>query len=134
MKTLFVKVNKNDEGYTLLTENEIFSGIGNTLQEARASLEEQIGLYVEVMKEDGKPYPAWLDGDYRISYRFGDVGSLLNFYDGRISLAALSGMTGITEAQLSNYKNGRNKPRRDKAEKIVDAFHLFGRELTSVSI
>ncbi len=134
MKTLFVKVNRNAEGFTLFTENEIFSGIGDTLEEAKANMEEQIGLYVEVMKADGKPYPTYLDGDYEISYRFGDVGTLLNFYDGRITLAALSGMTGITEAQLSNYKNGRNKPRPDKAKKIVDAFHFFGRELTAVSI
>jgi hypothetical protein len=134
MKTLFVTINKNDDGFTLFTENEIFSGIGDTLEEARTNMEEQINLYVEVMKEDNKPYPAYLDGDYQICYRFGNVGALLNFYDGRITLAALSSMTGISEAQLSNYKNGRNNPRQEKAKKIINAFHFLGRELTAVSL
>jgi predicted RNase H-like HicB family nuclease len=134
MKTLFVTIKKNDDGYTLFTENEIFSGIGDTLEEARANMEEQIGLYVDVMKADGKAYPAYLDGDYQISYQFGNVEALLNFYDGRITLAALSNMTGISEAQLSNYKNGRNRPRQNKARIIVNAFHFLGRELSAVSI
>lgn len=132
MKTLLVTVERNAEGFTLYTDNEIFSGVGDTLEDARKNMAEQIALYVEVMREDGKPYPAYLDGGYEIKYKF-DVPSLLEFYEGVLGLTALEKLTGVGKAQLWKYRHG-TKPHKAQIEKIEKGLHKLGSELCAVSL
>jgi hypothetical protein len=60
--------------------------------------------------------------------------SLLSFYDGIITRAALSRLTGINEKQLGHYVCGRSKPRHQQSLKIVNALHSLGNELTAISV
>lgn len=132
MKTLLVTVERGSDGFTLYTSNEIFSGVGDTLDAARKDMEQQIALYVEVMREDGKPYPAYLDGGYEIKYKF-EVSSLLEFYEGVLGLTALEKLTGVGRAQLWKYRHG-TKPRKAQIEKIEKGLHRLGAELCAVSL
>ncbi|MCD7963318.1 MAG: hypothetical protein LUF90_07185 [Rikenellaceae bacterium] len=131
MKTLFVNVEHDSEGFTLYTENEIFSGIGDSLDEARASLEESIRLYVEIMKEDKKQFPQYLDGNYEIKYKM-DVSEALEIYEGLIGLTALEKLTGISKKQLWTYRNG-TKPQQAQIKKLQEGLNRLGRELSAIS-
>lgn len=133
MKTLLTAVARDNDGfYTIYTENEIFSGLGETLDAARANMEEQIALYVNLMREEGKQYPAYLDGGYEIKFQF-DVASLLDFYRDVLGLTALEKLTGVGKTQLWKYMHG-TKPQRAQVQKIERGLHQLGSELCAVSL
>lgn len=94
---------------------------------------ESVDFFVEGAKEDGEPYPEILDGEYEIIYKF-DVQSLLEYYRGIFSFAALQAITGINQRQLYHYSAGIAKPRPAQAKKIADGLHRLARELQSVTV
>ena len=55
------------------------------------------------------------------------------YYSKRLSLAGLERITGIAQGQLSHYVTGRRKPSKKTVEKIQDALHAFGNELSHVN-
>ncbi len=61
MKTIHVKIERNKDGFGVYAENEVFSGMGDTLDLAVRNMTEGMNLYVETMKEAQMPYPVWLD-------------------------------------------------------------------------
>lgn len=107
--------------------------VTGSFQELKKEVIESIDFYVECAVKDGDEYPAALAGDYSLSYHF-DIESLLYFYDGIITRAALSRLTGINQKQLSHYANGNSRPRPLQAKKIVEALHLLGDDLKAVSV
>lgn len=94
---------------------------------------ESIDFYVEGAREDGIGYPDVFDGEYEIVYKF-DVQSLLEYYRGIFSFAALQQITGINQRQLCHYASGRSKPRQQQAQKIADGLHKLADELQSVTV
>jgi hypothetical protein len=46
-----------------------------------------------------------------------DVPSFLSFYNGKLSLAGLGRITGISQAQLSQYMHGYRHPSQKTSEK-----------------
>ena len=133
MKILYAKIEKTSDGYDVFTETEIFSGMGNTVEAAKKDMEEQISEYVRFCKEQSRKYPEYLDGGYEIRYRF-EVQSLLNYYDGILSNAAIERLTGINQKQIWSYANGKTKPRAEQKKKIEHALHALGDELKAVSL
>lgn len=73
------------------------------------------------------------DSCTKLVYRF-DTVSLLNYYKGIITNAALERMTGIDQNQLQHYATGLKKPRRPQAKKIEHALHELGKELLAVEL
>ena len=68
--------------------------------------------------ETGKPtISAFLDEEFEVVYKF-DTESLLKYYTGVITPAALERLSGIHQKQLWNYLLGRSKPRKKQVEKI----------------
>lgn len=133
MKTIKAIIEKNPDGwYSVYCVDEMFFGMGETIQAAKEEMLEGMRLLVEVCKEDGGEYPAWLDGEYEIVYKF-DTQSLLEYYAGIITPAALSRMTGINAKQIWNYTNGV-KPREKQVRKIEAALHDLGQELMTISL
>jgi len=133
MKILSTIIEKTADGYSVYTENEMFSGMGNTSEEAKKDMIDQISFYVETMKEDNRTYPEYLDGHYEIIYKF-DVQSLLQHYEGIFTNSALEKLTGINQKQLWSYAHGKTKPRKEQIEKIQNALHSLGQELISLSL
>ncbi|OAV76211.1 hypothetical protein Barb7_00137 [Bacteroidales bacterium Barb7] len=79
MKTIYATIERaSDGGYGVYTANGGFTGMGDTIEEAKESLRETMRLQVEVSKEDGVAYPAYLDGGYEIIYNL-DIQSFLEF-------------------------------------------------------
>lgn len=99
-------------------------GEGNTVNEAKEDFLNVFNAY----KADGEYVPEGLVFDFCY-----DVPSFLAYYSKRLSLAGLERITGIAQGQLSHYVTGRRKPSKKTVEKIQNALHAFGNELSHVN-
>ena len=134
MKQITAIIEKNaDGGYSVYCTDEMFSGMGDTADAAKEDMLGAIRHYVESCREDNFQYPEWLDHAYEIVYKF-DTQSLLQYYAGIITPAALGRFSGINPKQLWNYMHGKAKPREAQVKKIEAALHKLGDELTSISL
>lgn len=134
MKKLIATIEKaSDGGYGVYLTNEMFSGMGATPSEAKKDMIDSIRFYVTTCREDGHHYPKWMDEDYQIVYQF-DTQSLLKYYRGIFTKAALERITGINQKQLGAYEAGTSRPRPAQARKIENALHALGEELISISL
>jgi hypothetical protein len=104
----------------------LVTGTGKTVDEARKTFEdgyEDIRRYYE---EEGKDFE---DVEFVFKY---DMASFLSYYSKVLSLAGLSRLTGINQQQLSHYVTGRRNPSEKTVEKMQEAIHNFGQDLSSV--
>ena len=135
MEKVIVNVGKTPSGYS--AEIEILSGwalgVSGTFADFKRELAESIEVFIKWAKKDSDAYPAVFDREYEFEYKF-DIESLLCCYNGIISRSGLSRITGINERQLGHYICGRTHPRKENEIKIINAFHLLGKELLSVSV
>ena len=122
-----------DGGCTIYCENEMFSGVGKSPDEAKADMLFQMKFFKETAIEKSFSYPAFLDEEFEVVYKF-DTESLLQYYAGVITPAALERLSGIHQKQLWNYLHGRSKPRKQQIEKIEKALHNLGAELMSIAL
>ena len=134
MKKIEAIIEKNTDGeFSIYCIDEMFSGIGATVEEAKSDMIEAMQHYVTSCKESNYKYPTWLDSEYTIIYKF-ETQSLLQYYTGIITPAALSRLTGISSKQLWSYMHGRSKPRKAQRLKIESALHKLGNELITISL
>jgi len=135
MEKIIVNVGKTPLGYS--ANIDILPGwvlgMSGSFTDFRKELQESIDIYIAWAKEDGDEYPAVFDEEYEFEYKF-NIESLLYCYDGILSRATISRITGINERQLGHYICGRSRPRKEQEIKIVNGFHLLGKELLSVSV
>jgi predicted RNase H-like HicB family nuclease len=106
-------------------------GMGDTPKDAKNSALN--GLKLFIANNDEKNIPKELKGKYEIVFKF-DVESLLKYYKGIFTNAALERITGINQKQLQHYASGLKKPRPDQKEKLKTAFHRLGSELMAVEL
>lgn len=133
MTTIEAIIERAKDGtYSVYCKNEIFSGAGDTLEEAKNSLLRQMDFYKETARQEGFKYPAFLDGDYTVSYQ-ADVLSLFKYYvgEGIFSLAGLEKMTGINQKQLWSYLNG-TKPRKAQVVRMEKGFQALRKDLDMI--
>lgn len=129
MKTIKIIIERSKDMFTAYSENVagIYGG-GDTVEEAKQSILESI----EIVK-GFKNAPKKLKGDYELVYKF-DTQSLLKYYKGTFTNAAMERLTGINQGQLSHYLNGIKKPRATQVKKIETALHKLGQELIAVEL
>lgn len=123
----------SDGGYCVFCVNEMFSGIGDTLEAAKQNMLESMDFFIEGSKEAGNQYPEWLDGKYEISYKF-DIHSLLAHYSGIFTPASLVHLTGITSKQIWSYTRGTTKPSPAQLKKIQASLQRLSVELSTISL
>jgi predicted RNase H-like HicB family nuclease len=134
MKKIKAIISRSSDGfYSIHCVDEMFSGGGDTPQEAKNDMLEQMKFYKETAQNEGLEYPSYLDDKFDIEYEF-DVQSLLEYYSGILSLSGLEKITGIHQKQLWAYLNNKSKPRRRQIERIQKGLHDLGRELTAISL
>ena len=134
MKTIEATIERATDGtFSVYCTTEMFSGMGDTAEKAKQNLVEQMEFFKQTAIEDGTEYPAFLNGDYQIVYKF-DTQSLLEYYSGILSLSGLEKITGIHQKQLWKYLHTDTKPRKNQIEKIETGLHQFGNELLSLSL
>jgi len=74
--------------------------------------------------------PECLKGEYKFDYEY-TTQALLHRYDGILTRAALSRITGISQTVLGHYMTGYRTPRPARHQQIVDGLHRLGNELLS---
>jgi len=135
MEKVIVNVGKTPEGYCASIDilPGWVLGMTGSFTDFNKELRESIEIFIEWAKEDGDSYPSVFDGKFDFEFKF-DIPSLLYCYNGIISRAAISRISGINERQLGHYICGRSRPRKEQEVKIINAFHQLGKELISVSV
>ncbi|MDE3142576.1 MAG: type II toxin-antitoxin system HicB family antitoxin [Bacteroidota bacterium] len=130
MKTVKIIIERSKDMFSAYAENiEGIYGGGDTVAEAKKSILDAIELY----KKYNSNIPSLIKGKYEIVYKF-DVQSLLNYYKGVFTNAALERITGINQKQFQHYATGLKKPRVTQAKKIESALHSLGSELMAVEL
>lgn len=135
MKTIEAIIERASDGtYDIYCPNEIFSGAGNTIAEAKEDMMKQMELFKNTAKEEGLRYPEFLDGNFEISYSY-DIKSLLSYYvnSGILTLAGMEKLTGINRKQLWAYLNGTT-PRKAQCKRIENGLHKLADDLNAIFV
>lgn len=103
----------------------------DTVQGVKENVHEAIALYREL--NPSEDWPEAIRDSWPIEWRY-DTQSLLKYYQGIFTNAALGRLTGINDKQLWNYANGVSKPRKAAREKIEKALHSLGSELCTINL
>ena len=125
-------IERSADFYSAFAENvEGINGGGETVAQAKQSVVEAI----ELLKKDNTPedIPAEIEGEYKLVYKF-DAVSLLSYYKGIFTNAALERITGINQKQIEAYAAGRRKPRPAQTKKIEQGLHTLAYELLAVEL
>ena len=132
MKQISAVIERASDGtYSVYCKNEIFSGMGDTIEEAKADMLQQMETYQETAKQEGFKYPEFLDEEFEITYTI-DALSLMNYYlsKGWFSLATLEKVTGISQKQLWAYAHG-TKPRKAQEKRIRSGLYNISKDLNA---
>lgn len=131
MKKVKIVIERSDDLFSAYAENvNGVYGAGDTVSEAKDSIVKAIELLQKYNKAN---VPSILKGEYSLVFRF-DVESLLNYYKGIFTNAALERITGINQKQFQHYATGLKKPRETQIKKIETALHKLGGELIAVEL
>ncbi len=132
MKTLRIIIERSADMFSAYAENaEGIYAEGDTVGKAKQSILEAINIIKEEFTQDN--IPTILKGKYDIIYHF-DVASLLTYYKGIFTNAALEKITGINQRQLQHYSSGLKKPRQPQLKKIEEGLHRLAAELQAVEL
>lgn len=132
MKTIKIVIERSKDHYNAYAQDvKGIYGAGDTVAEAKESILDSIRLLKKYNEE--KNIPKILKGEYQLSFKF-DTESLLNYYNGIFSKAALERITGIHQKQIQHYSTGLKKPRTAQIKKIETALHKLGAELLAVEL
>lgn len=130
MEQIIVNVDWLDN-YAASTDVVAIVVADETLDGLKQAFEESFDLHVQSMIEDGDKLPEVLKGEYTFKYIL-STRALLYYYDGILTRAAISRLTGINEKQLGHYMQGVRNPRKEQRERIVTGLRKLGKELESV--
>ena len=133
MKTVKAFIERGNDGnysvYVDLEDKTLNYGIHGTGKTAKEAINDFMSAY-ETMKEfHHKKNKEFVEANFEFVY---DVPSLLSYYSNIISLAGLHRLTGINQAQLSQYVIGYRKPGPKTVKKIETSLHIFAKELSQV--
>ena len=130
---VFVRIGRTENNYAACVEGlDGFVCTADSFEELKKEVKEGIEFHLEGLREDGDRVPEVFNSDYTLVYKW-DVDSLLDYYKGIFTKAALERMTGINQTQLGHYAAGRSKPRKQQIMKIEKALHKLGEELCGIS-
>lgn len=103
-------------------------GEGNTVNEAVEAWIRSYDDMQRLLEKEGREF-------VKTKFTFSlDVPSMLLYYAGKLSLAGLSKITGVSAAQLSQYANGYRNPSPKTTTKIQKALNAFGSELSQLQL
>lgn len=134
MKTVRVFIERGKDGSYgayMPDENNLSYGVIGDGDSAAAAIADFKAVYEDMKesyKKEGRPFE---EVDFAFSY---DLPSFLVYYADLISYKGLSKLTGIAPAQLSQYISGYRNPSPKTTQKIQNALHAFGNELSQLQL
>lgn len=127
---LVISICAGKDGFGAYSENcEGIYAAGDTVAETKNDAIEAIRLIKSSLPPER--WPDIIKGEYSIEWRY-DTQSLLQYFSGVFTNAALERLTGIHQKQLWNYANGISKPRPAARKKIENALRSLGEELVAI--
>jgi len=130
---VFVRIGRTENNFAACVEGlDGFVCTADSFEELKQEVKEGLEFHLEGLREDGDPVPVVFNTEYALVYKW-DVDSLLDYYKGIFTKAALERITGINQTQLGHYAAGRSKPRKRQIMKIEKALHKLGEELCGIS-
>ena len=66
----------SDGTVSVMMKDDMFSGMGDTVQDAIDDMRQGIAFFIETAKEKGFPYKEYLDGDFEIELEYDAVSAL----------------------------------------------------------
>jgi predicted RNase H-like HicB family nuclease len=125
-------IEKGKEGYGIYVTNlkdHGLTGMGDSVEAAKADMLEALALLVSMYTDEGKPVPKELDNPEFV-YKF-DIPSFFENFDYlKISKVALK--AGINESLLRQYKTKKAFASEEQTKKVEKAIHELGKELMTV--
>lgn len=112
-------------------DNNLDYGVIGDGDTVAAAMDDFKNAYEEMKQhyhEEGRHFE---EIDFVFSY---DLPSFLLYYAELISYKGLAKLTGISAAQLSQYISGYRHPSAKTTEKIQNALHSFGNELSQLQL
>ena len=70
-------------------------------------------------------------GYYAFNYKM-DIESFFEWFQGVLTKAGISKLTGMNQSLVSQYANGLKKPSKKQTTRIQTALHEFGEELLQI--
>ena len=129
---LIVTICAGSDSFAGYAENcEGIYAAGDSVAQVKKDLEDAIRIYKDITPRDKWAVP--IREDWPVEFHY-DVQSMLRYYQGIISNAALERLTGINKKQLWNYANGVSRPRKETSEKIEQGLHKLGAELSALRL
>ncbi len=125
-------IEKGSDGmYSVRSEqhfgNNYFGGFGDTVAIAKDDFRECVQEAFEDARAEGMEL-----AEYAITFRY-DLPSFFSDYD-FINASKFAQYAGINESKMRQYKSGVAYPGEKTINKILDAIHRIGTELSSVSL
>ncbi|HPR31011.1 MAG TPA: helix-turn-helix transcriptional regulator [Prolixibacteraceae bacterium] len=123
-KTLKLIVERTDTGYSAYAKDFPIFTTGRTINDLQKNAYEAVNLFFE---EEG------------IQIRQGTIQFEIDFqqffkYYNVLNAKFLAEKIGMNPTLLSQYVNGRKKPSKVQAEKIIHGIHQIGNELSEISL
>lgn len=131
MVKIIVNVDWEDNYGAWIEELPGCVAVSNTYENLKKDVATSIDMHIKGMQEDELPLPIDISAGYELVFKM-NIRALLQRYSGILTNAGLERLTGINQKQLWSYANGLSKPRKAQVEKIENALHALGKELTSV--
>lgn len=134
MKTVRVFIERGKDGSYgayMPDENNLSYGVIGDGDTAAAAIADFKAVYEDMkasFQKEGRPFE---EVDFAFSY---DLPSFLIYYADLLSYKGLSKLTGIAPAQLSQYISGYRNPSPKTTQKIQNALHAFGNELSQLQL
>ena len=122
----------NDGSYSVyvdLEDTTLNYGIHGTGNTAKEAINDFISAYEAMKAFHLQKNKEFVEANFEFVY---DLPSLLSYYSNILSLAGLHRLTGINQAQLSQYVIGYRKPGQKTVKKIETSLHTFANELSQV--
>ncbi len=123
-------IEKTQYGYDIhMTDKHLdfmLLGQGDSVKEAMEDFYICRDEFKEMYEDEQKDFPVL---EFTFKY---DLSSFLEYYTTYFSYASLERLTGVNQAQLSQYVQGYRKPSKKTAEKIQQKIHQFAEELHQV--
>ena len=107
--------------------NSYFGGFGTTVADAKEDFMESIN---EAKAEAATA--GIVTDEYSVSFKY-DLPSFFNDFD-FINASKFAQYVGLNESKMRQYKSGVAYPGERTTEKILNAIHRIGAELSSVSL
>lgn len=131
-KRLLINICASSDSFGAYAENcDGIYAAGDSVGAVKKDVIDAISIYKEITPVD--EWAAPIKEDWPIKWVY-DTQSLLQYYQGILSNAAIERLSGINQKQLWNYSKGLSKPRKAQKDKLEYALHSLGQDLLDFSL